>query len=56
MPPIDKPKTTIKELNDLYDIEDTENIPEKDKTTSSDVNATFEEYTEYYDEKQKEEE
>ncbi len=28
---MDKIKATIKEIQEIYDIEDTENIPEKDK-------------------------
>ncbi len=46
---MEKIKATIKEIEEIYDIEqdhkDTENIPEKENI----ANATFEEYTVQYD-------
>ncbi len=52
MPHTDKIKITIKELEDLYDIEDPDK--NKQKEVNTDANATFEEFTEYFDKKEME--
>ncbi len=49
---MEKIKITMKELTDMYDIDDSniEIVPEKKEDNSA--NATFEVYTQEYDEKQ----
>ncbi len=57
---MEKIKITQKEIDELYDVQlDLENPTtpnEVAKANHDDANATFEEYTEYYDKKQKDEE
>ncbi len=47
----EKPKITLKELKEIYDIEDSKNIPEEKKDNSQ-KNSEFETYTEEYDEQE----
>ncbi len=51
----EKPKITIKELKDIYDIEEEDTKKILKETQTSDPNSEFETYTEEYDKKEEEE-
>ncbi len=48
---MEKIKITQKEIDELYDIEKTEEVPVEENI----ANATFEEYTDYFDKKENKE-